>query len=369
MNYEELDRMLFELTDLEMKLKETDLTDDAVKSRILARALSAKSPSVQNDSHGAPAPAMAITHPSIYHYTLEGDVLRLHVTGEMFAISRHTRFVQMPAHTHNLFEMNYIYSGTFYQDIQGERFELKEGDLIILNKNVEHSIAKCGENDILINFLAKNEFFDRAFIYNILGDHMLGQTIASIIADASREKNFLLIHTSNNWQIKQTIQNLLCEAFGHQAANREIIKAYLTILFSRLVESESYRLFVNDGARQSGLSVIEIIAYIHKHYLNTTLAQTAAHFGYSAEHIGRIIKNVTGKTYSALVQKQKFMHAALQLKLTNHTVEDISKEIGYNNLSFFYRKFQSIYGVTPKEYRSLAMRGEGIGTRENHKET
>ncbi|UVI27326.1 AraC family transcriptional regulator [Paenibacillus spongiae] len=337
MNYEELDHFLFGLTDLEIKLIDNDLTDEIIKSRILSPAT---------------------THPSIYHYTLDEDRLRLNVTGEIFAISRHTRFVKMLTHTHNLFEMNYIYSGTFYQEIQGERFELKEGDLIILNKNVEHSIEKSEENDILINFLAKNEFFDSSFIYKILGDNILGKTIASIIADASREKSFILFHTSTNWQIKQTIQNILCESFGSKNANREIIKSYLTILFSRLLESDSYQLFLNNGNRKSSISVIEIIAYINKHYLSTTLVQTAKHFGYSAEHVGRIIKNVTGKSFSTLVQEQKFIHAALQLKLTNQTIEEISKEIGYNNLTFFYRKFYSLYGVTPKEYRRLAMQGE-----------
>ncbi|GGD60920.1 AraC family transcriptional regulator [Paenibacillus nasutitermitis] len=353
MDYEELDRMLFELTELEIKLKDNDLTDEIIKNRILSPALSEERFSVQNNSREASTPSKAITHPPIYHYTLEGDTLQLNVTGEIFTISRHTRFVKMLKHTHNLFEMNYIYSGTFYQEIQGERFELKEGDLIILNKNVEHSIDKSGENDILINFLAKNEFFDSSFIYKILGDNILGKTIASIIADASREKNFLLFHTSNNWQIKQTIQNILCESFGSGYVNREIIKSYLTILFSKLLESDRYKMFLDKGVRKSNISVIEIIAFINKHYQNTTLEQTAEHFRYSAAHLGRIIKNVTGKTFSTLVHEQKFTHAALLLKLTNQTIEEISKEIGYNNLSFFYRKFISLYGVTPKEYRRL----------------
>ncbi|QHT63297.1 helix-turn-helix domain-containing protein [Paenibacillus lycopersici] len=359
MDYDELDRMLFELTEIEMKLKDTELTDETIRKRILTPPLPEEGFPVPSNAGGATTPSTAITHPSIYHYTLEGDVLRLNVTGDIFAISRHTRFVKMLNHTHNLFEMNYIYSGTFYQEIQGERFELQEGDLIILNKNVEHAIEKCGENDILINFLAKNEFFDSSIIYNILGDTILGKTMASIIADASREKNFLLFHTANNWQIRQTIQNILCESFGSKQANREIIKSYLTILFSRLLESESYEMFLNDGAKKSNISVIEIFAYINNHYLNATLEQTAAHFRYSAAHLGRIIKNVTGKTFSALVQEQKFMHAALQLKLTNRTVEDISKEIGYNNLSFFYKKFHSLYGVTPKEYRRRVMQSDG----------
>ncbi|SDW04217.1 AraC family transcriptional regulator [Paenibacillus sp. CF384] len=345
MTYEELDRKLVELTDLEMHLRDQELSDETIRDRILSRSTA--------------TPSKSITHPSAYHYTLEGDVLRLHVTGEIFSISRHTRFVQMVKHTHNLFEMNYVYSGTFYQEIQGERFEFNEGDLIILNKNVEHSIDKVGEKDILINFLAKNEFFDDSFIYNILGDNILGKTIASIITDTSREKNFLLFHTSGNWQIKQTIQNLLCESLQSKQANPEIIKAYLTILFTRLIESDRYELFLNKEVRRSNISITDLLAYLNQNYLNLTLEQAAEHFGYSAEHLGRIIKSVTGKTFSSFVQEHKFKHAALQLKLTDLTIEEISKAIGYNNLTFFYRKFHAIYGVTPMEYRKLVKGEEG----------
>ncbi|MBP3963071.1 AraC family transcriptional regulator [Paenibacillus lignilyticus] len=359
MNYEELDRILYELTDLEAHLQDKELSDDMIRNRILSRALSDDRLSGQNNSRVHAASSMPVTHPSAYHYSLEGDVLRLNVTGEVFAISRHTRFVQMVKHTHNLFEMNYVYSGTFYQEIQGERFEFKEGDLIILNKNVEHSIDKVGANDILINVLAKNEFFDSSFIYNILGVEILGKTIASILTDTSREKNFLLFHTSNNWQIKQTIQNLLCESFGSKQANPEILKAYLTILFTRLLKSDSYELFLNKGGKKSNISIMELLAYIKQNYLNMTLEQTAEHFRYSAEHLGRIIKNVTGKTFSSLVQEQKFIHAALQLKLTDQTIEEIAKEIGYQNLTFFYRKFHAFYGVTPKAYRKWVKQDEG----------
>lgn len=31
---------------------------------------------------------------------------------------------------------------------------------------------------------------------------------------------------------------------------------------------------------------------------------------------------------------------------------DIAREVGYNNLGFFYKKFKSVYEMTPFEYRN-----------------
>jgi YesN/AraC family two-component response regulator len=189
-------------------------------------------------------------------------------------------------------------------------------------------------------------------VFKILGDNILGKTIASIITNITKEKNFLLFRTGNHWQIKQIIQNILCEAFDNKTINAEVIKAYLTILFSKLLESERYEIFIKEGVRNSSVSVIDLLAYLEDNYLDISLEQTAAKFQFSPAHLGRIVKKLTGKTFSAIVQEQKFKHAAILLQLSDQSIDDISREIGYNNLTFFYKKFQLRYGMTPNEYRN-----------------
>ena len=43
--------------------------------------------------------------------------------------------------------------------------------------------------------------------------------------------------------------------------------------------------------------------------------------------------------------------AARLLKTTDWPVTKVAEEIGYENISFFYRKFQERYQISPKEYR------------------
>jgi YesN/AraC family two-component response regulator len=354
MNYKQLEEFLFELSDTEKELQyAAELSDETLKELILSPYSSNETPAGKVNSWSNLSESPSINDQPAYSYTLENGVLKLNVHEDIFVISKHTRFAKMINHTHNLFEMNYIYSGTFIQEIQGEKFTLCEGDILILNKNVEHSINKVGKEDILINFLAKTDFFDNQFIYRILGDNVLGKTIASIITNTAREKNFLLFRTGEHWQIRQTIQNILCEAFdSSKSTNPEIIKAYIVIFFSRLLESENYEIFLKNGIKDTSISILELLAYIEENYLDLTLEQTAAHFKFSSTHLGRIIKKITGKTFSTIVQEQKFKYASMLLRLTDKSVDDISREIGYNNLTYFYKKFHLLYGVTPNEYRN-----------------
>lgn len=144
----------------------------------------------------------------------------------------------------------------------------------------------------------------------------------------------------------------MCEAFDNKSTNPEIIKAYLTILFSRLLESESYEVFLRETSRYPSISIIDLLAFIEENYLKVTLEQAAAHFQFSPAHLSRIIKKVTGKNFLTVVQELKFKHAAMLLQLSEESIDDISRKIGYNNLTFFYKKFLGLYGLTPNEYRN-----------------
>ena len=55
--------------------------------------------------------------------------------------------------------------------------------------------------------------------------------------------------------------------------------------------------------------------------------------------------------------EQKLSQAAYLLSKTNLSAESIFHSVGYENSSFFYRKFKEAYGMSPKEYRT-AKQGE-----------
>ncbi|MBE7719437.1 MAG: helix-turn-helix domain-containing protein [Lacrimispora celerecrescens] len=40
---------------------------------------------------------------------------------------------------------------------------------------------------------------------------------------------------------------------------------------------------------------------------------------------------------------------------SNLPIDDLSHEVGYNNLSFFYKKFSELFGFKPGEYRKSCL--------------
>ena len=71
----------------------------------------------------------------------------------------------------------------------------------------------------------------------------------------------------------------------------------------------------------------------------------------SLSYLSSSVKQATGKTFKDLLLEKRLRVAAGLMKSTNLPVEDIIAAVGYDNTSFFYRKFRQYYGVSPREWR------------------
>lgn len=74
-------------------------------------------------------------------------------------------------------------------------------------------------------------------------------------------------------------------------------------------------------------------------------------FHFQEDYFNRLIKNKTGLTYSAYVQKNRLEHAERLLHRTEKNIEEIAETVGYHNKGYFYKIFQEKYKMTPSQYR------------------
>ncbi len=93
--------------------------------------------------------------------------------------------------------------------------------------------------------------------------------------------------------------------------------------------------------------------YISENLACASLAGLGEILGYSAVYSGTLIRKITGKSFSALVQEQRCVFAAEMLEKTELPVGEIINLAGYENESFFRKKFFDKYGVNPLEYRKM----------------
>ncbi|MFR2510835.1 MAG: helix-turn-helix domain-containing protein [Lachnospira eligens] len=64
-----------------------------------------------------------------------------------------------------------------------------------------------------------------------------------------------------------------------------------------------------------------------------------------------VFKNCTGTSFVTYLNDYRLIIAARILKTTTHPVIIVASDCGFDNISYFNRKFKEKYGVSPREFR------------------
>jgi signal transduction histidine kinase/ligand-binding sensor domain-containing protein/DNA-binding response OmpR family regulator len=76
--------------------------------------------------------------------------------------------------------------------------------------------------------------------------------------------------------------------------------------------------------------------------------------GYSQKQIYRRIKSLTGQTAVDYIRSIRLKKAAMLLSRKTFTVAEVMYMVGFSNHSYFSKRFQEMYGKTPKQYTDEA---------------
>ena len=121
----------------------------------------------------------------------------------------------------------------------------------------------------------------------------------------------------------------------------------MALLFLQL--SELTQSLEAEEAEETALRVLRII---ETEYASCSLSVVAHALHYDISWLSREIKRKTGKTFTQLVQQKRLAQAAFLLKNTQINVSEISLKVGYENISYFHRLFERVYGMSPGAYRN-----------------
>lgn len=267
-------------------------------------------------------------------------------------IRKHNRYAPMPLHYHDFIELNYIYSGTCRQTINGEDVVLREGQVCLLDSDVVHSIEAMGDNDILINIIMKKETFTSSFLSRFSSQGIVSDFLANAITENTNHNRYIVFECGDHEELHWFMRSLMCEAFGERAYAREMMYNYTMLIFTELMRVYTVRTNSAGDHADTRADLIQVLDYIERNYRDCTLTGLSRAFNFNANYLGNLLKKRTGKTFIELVKTQRLIQAAGLLANTNRAIEDIAESVGYSSLGFFYRIFAEQYGATPMAYRN-----------------
>ena len=278
------------------------------------------------------------------------DSRKLLQKGRLIEIRPHTRFVHFPRHSHNYVEMVYMCSGSTTHIINDrERIMLQEGDLLFLNQNATQEILPAGENDIAVNFIILPEFFDRAFSM-IERENILHDFLISVLSQDSSLSSYLHFQAKDILPVQNLLENMIWTLLHKKSGTNTMNQTTMGLLFLNL-SMFADTINQDDPNQYEQNLVFSVLKYIETHYKNGSLTEIAEEMKQPAYYISRLLKKYTYSNFKELLQQRKLQQAAYLLSQTPLTVDAVMENIGYDNSSYFYRKFREKYGCSPKRYR------------------
>ena len=232
---------------------------------------------------------------------------------------------------------------------------MRQGELLFLNQYVEHEILPTGEEDLAINFIVLPEFFDVAFSM-IEKNNVLADFLVNTLKDKNGISQYLYFQVAEHLQIQNLMENMIISLADKQGNEDQINQHTMGLVFLHLLNSVR-SLKESTPNQYKNMMIMTTLKYIDENYKEGTLTELCDMLNQSISGMSRLIRQNTGHTYKELLQRRRFRKAVELLMETELPVNDVVAAVGYENNSYFYRKFRERYEMTPNEYRER-YRGE-----------
>ena len=277
--------------------------------------------------------------------------------GKLIEIRPHTRFVHFPRHRHNYVEVLYMCSGSTTHILNGsQKLVLQQGDLLFLNQAVYHEILPAGEEDVGVNFIILPQFFDRSFRM-LEQENVLRDFLVSTLAGESAFAGWLHIAAGNILPVENLLENMIWTLLEKKAGVNLMNQTTMGLLLQNLtLFAENINRTLPDSRDEN--AVFSALQYIETSYRSGTLEEIAARLQMPPYTLSRLLTRHTGANFKQLLQQRKLQQAVYLLTNTRMSADAIIEAVGYENSSYFYRKFKEKYGCSPAQYRAATAHTE-----------
>lgn len=248
-------------------------------------------------------------------------------------------------HCHDHMEMAFVLSGVGKYHIEGEIFDVSEGDLLIFNPGIRHQAL----------FLKNVETPTTEFFVGFSDVAFPGYCPNHIpVPDGS-----YIMHTKG--ELRQRIFKICSSMEAEKAARRQgryyMLKAYLMQLLILMVREQCEPAKPMDGyafeSTNKKYVVEKILNYFEDHYSEKiSLDQISENMYLSPFYVSKIFKSETGDAPIQHLIKIRLEKAKELLEQgEGGSVQEVAAMVGYDDAYHFSKLFKKRFGITPTQAR------------------
>ena len=236
-------------------------------------------------------------------------------------------------HSHDFCEILYVAGGAGEAILEGKKFRLAPGDLVVVNPGTLHEERSDTKAPLRLIFLAIRDFAVPGLPAGCL----------------SQEKYRVLSCGEYRYKMDIYLRELLQETSSqiefYQEISQGLVSALL-VLVMRLI-----RINPEDEAALSQ-ECQKIKEYLDQNFTSPITLDSLSETVYISKHyLSHLFKEQTGVSPIKYLTSKRMEKACELLSETELPVSEVSKAVGYENPLYFSQVFKRIYGISPVKYR------------------
>lgn len=266
------------------------------------------------------------------------------------------RYLPAAWHTADSFQVYYAASDGCRVHFSQEIIDLKKGAVLIVAPGILHA-TPCNSDDTVLTFFAlRASTFERVFWNQLSESRLLAQFFRQALS-GQESTAYLHFDTFGDPEILDITGKIAKELEAHRIYHSQMLNILMSAFFITLLRNyEGTARLPRTADFFWKHQYSAIFSFIQSNYIHTNIATVAEKFHYSEKQISRIVRQCTGLGYAQLVLKLKMERAAALLQLKDMTTARVAAELGYSDVSCFYRAFTKYYRQTPLAYISRSAR-------------
>ena len=253
-------------------------------------------------------------------------------------------------HWHPEIEFVYIMEGQFQGEVNLDQSILKPGDIMIAGSQDLHALKGLSNESVHEAFI----FHPKALSFSH-NDEMQQILIAPLLSRIVTFPHFIKTNDDKYSVIAPYLLEIINVA-KRQEDNWYIDCKLSLLKFLSIMNQNEVMIPVEQTVSTNEQQKIErykiLTSYMEKHLAeDITLKDLASLTATNPQYLCRFFKEISGISPIQYLINRRIDMAAGMLLETDKSILAISMDCGFENVSYFIRKFKQKKGVTPGEYR------------------
>lgn len=252
--------------------------------------------------------------------------------------------IETGKHAHPWYELQVVLNGTLLFVVGETKLRVKANEAVLIAPAAYHSLLIAEEGGAT-RYIVAFELYKK--------ETVKGEMYAALTKAFSQEQQFLT-DTRIVAEVKEIVRCLSAAILGRNRRLKNALETLLFLLAENNPESSPTKkdyVLESDSSDVSYTLLGTRLSELTVDGEKKTLKDFAKGLAMGPKQVNAIIKSRYDLTFKQKQIRDKLERVKEKLLSTDKSVEEIAVEEGFNNISFFYKRFKEYTGVTPRIYR------------------